>query len=274
MDPHEVTNEQFEKFVKATGYVTVAEQQPDPADFPNVPKEKLVPFSGVFMPPARCKPEDCKHCDQWWKPVDGASWRQPRGPGSDIKGKEKHPVVHVAWDDVLAYCKWAGKRLPTEAEWEYAARGGLEGKRYYWGDELKPGGKWMANIWQGAFPCENTLEDGHRGTAPVGSYPPNAFGLYDMCGNVWEWTSDWYLPGFEARPDQLRINPKGPDYSFDTHGRNELKRVVRGGSFLCSDYYCKRYRAGGRMQSELKTGLEHTGFRCVWSKSEARTRKK
>jgi sulfatase modifying factor 1 len=267
MDQTEVTNEQFAWFVKKTGYVTVAERQPDAADFPGVSADKLVPFSGVFRPPAGCPPaNECPSCGFWWVPCPGACWRHPEGPGSDLKGREKHPVVHVAWEDAVAYARWAGKRLPTEAEWERAARGPAgeqSGGRFYWGDELCPGGKWMANIWQGPFPIEDRGADGFRGTAPVGSFPPNGFGLYDMAGNVWEWCADWYRPDYYA--DSPRDNPRGPDSSIDPDGRDEPKRVQRGGSFLCSDNYCSRYRAGARGQGEPRTGLPHTGFRCVRS---------
>jgi formylglycine-generating enzyme required for sulfatase activity len=271
MDQTEVTNEQFARFVEATGYQTIAERQPDPKDFPNLDLAKLgtktfVPFSLVFVAPKTCPPELRGSCDRCWKPTAGACWKHPEGPGSTIEGREKHPVVHIAWYDAVEYAKWADKRLPTEAEWERAARGGLEGKPFYWGDELNPGGKWMANIWQGDFPCENTVADGYSGTAPVASFPPNAYGLYDMAGNAWEWCSDWYLPYFDVGPSGILRNPEGPSYSLDTHGRAELKRVQRGGSFLCSDSYCARYRAGGRMEGEPKTGLAHTGFRCVRSR--------
>jgi formylglycine-generating enzyme required for sulfatase activity len=270
MDATEVTNEQFAAFVAATGYKTIAERQPDPRDFPDVDPKKLAPFSGVFVPPAHCTAEECRDCNKWWKPIHGACWKHPEGPGTSIEGRARHPVVHIAWHDTVAYAEWAGKRLPTEAEWERAARGGLDRKPFYWGDELQPAGKWMANIWQGAFPCENTAADGFRGTAPVASFPPNGYGLYDMAGNAWEWCSDWYQPGYlshvqESGRDGVCRNPQGPSYSYDTHGRSELKRVQRGGSFLCSDSYCSRYRAGGRMQGEPSTSLAHTGFRCVLS---------
>jgi formylglycine-generating enzyme required for sulfatase activity len=264
MDTTEVTNEQFAEFVEATGYKTIAERQPDRKDFPGLdPKKKLVPCAPVFIPPKVCPPGESGNCDRWWKVVPGACWRHPEGPDSSIQGRAKHPVVQIAWHDAVAYAEWAGKRLPTEAEWEYAARGGLDRKPFYWGDELTPGGKWMANIWQGKFPCENTLADGYRGTAPVGSFPPNGYGLYDMAGNAWEWCADWYQPQYNVVPGTVRINPTGPAFSIDTHGRNEPKRVQRGGSFLCSDSYCARYRAGGRQQGEPSTGQSHTGFRCV-----------
>jgi formylglycine-generating enzyme required for sulfatase activity len=267
MDKFEVTNGRFAEFVKATGYKTVAERPPDPEMVRKAPPERrnIGPFSVVFTPPKECPAEECGNCDRWWTIVAGASWRRPAGPGSDIQGKENYPVVHVAWDDAVAYAKWAGKRLPTEAEWERAARGGLDRKRYYWGDEARPGGRWMANYFQGKFPCEDTKEDGFAGPAPVGSYPPNGYGLYDMAGNVWEWCSDWYQPGFDVGPEGTRRNPEGPPFSIDTHGGNESMRVLRGGSFLCADAYCARYRAGGRQPGEQSTGQSHTGFRCVLS---------
>jgi formylglycine-generating enzyme required for sulfatase activity len=261
MDRTEVTNAQFAKFVEATGYRTVAERTPRAEEFPTARPEQLVPGAGVFTP-ERCPPGmQCRNCDLWWKYVPGACWRHPEGPGSDLKGRDNNPVVHVCWDDAVAYARWAGKRLPTEAEWERAARGGREQEPFYWGHELTPGGKWPANIWQGDFPTENTEADGFRGTAPVGSYPPNAYGLVDMSGNVWEWCSDWYRPDYyEHSPAR---NPDGPASSIDPHGRGEPKRVQRGGSFLCSDGFCARYRAGARGQGEPSTGLAHTGFRCV-----------
>ncbi|MGL4550527.1 MAG: formylglycine-generating enzyme family protein [Gemmataceae bacterium] len=266
MDATEVTNAQFARFVAATGYRTVAEQTPTAEQFPGVEAEKLKPFSLVFLPPAVCPPEGCANCDQWWKVSHGADWRHPSGPDSSIDGKDDHPAVHVSFDDAVAYCKWAKKRLPTEAEWERAARGDRDGGRYYWGDELRPGGKWMANTYQGEFPSKDTADDGFAGPAPVRSYPPNAFGLYDLSGNVWEWCSDWYRQGFsDFEPNRTRVNPAGPRGSEDTHGRAEPKRVLRGGSFLCADVYCRRYMAGGRQQGEPTTGQSHTGFRCVLS---------
>jgi formylglycine-generating enzyme required for sulfatase activity len=263
MDQTEVTNEQFAEFVEKTGYRTIAELIPRREDFPGAPPEKLVPGAGVFNP-EQCPPGAvCLDCATWWEYRAGANWRRPEGPGSDLKSRAKHPVVHIAWDDAVAYAKWAGKRLPTEAEWEFAARGGLEGKRYYWGDELRPGGRWMANIWQGDFPRDNRGDDGFAGTAPVKSFPPNAYGLYDMAGNVWEWCADWYRADYYA--SSPKNNPQGPESSIDPEGRGEPKRVQRGGSFLCSDNYCIRYRAGSRGQGAPDTGLSHTGFRCVRS---------
>ncbi len=269
MDEAEVTNARFRAFVEATGYKTVAERVPTPEQFPKAAPEKLRdlrPFSLVFVPPATCPEEECTNCNLWWKIVHGADWRHPRGPLDTIAGKGDYPVVHVCYEDALAFCKWAGRRLPTEAEWERAARGGLDRKPYYWGDEMRPGGRWMANTYQGKFPCTDSGDDGFAGIAPVKSFPPNAYGLYDMAGNVWEWCSDLYVPGYiDVGGRGERRNPRGPGVSVDTHGNDEVKRVVRGGSFLCADVYCKRYLAGGRMQAEPTTGQNHTGFRCVLS---------
>jgi formylglycine-generating enzyme required for sulfatase activity len=262
IDKTEVTNEEFEKFARATGYVTFAERKPDPKDFPGVPVEKLVAGSVVFSPPPGEVPLDNHYA--WWSYVPGANWRHPEGPDSTIQGREKHPVVHVSWDDAMACARWAGKRLPTEAEWEFAARGGLARQPYVWGKEQVPGGKWQANIWQGRFPNENTAADGFKGAAPVASFPPNGYGLYDMAGNVWEWCADWYLPDYYAHSP--KENPPGPDTSFDPNEPGAMKRVQRGGSYLCSDLYCIGYRPSARMKSTPDTGLSHTGFRCVRSK--------
>lgn len=259
MDKYEVSNEQFDRFVRATHFVTVAERKPNPKDFPGADPALLVPGSVVFSPPPGEVP--LNDHSAWWKYVPGANWRHPEGPNSDLKGRAKHPVVHICWDDAVAYAGWCGKRLPTEAEWEFAARGGLEKKKYVWGDEIIPDGKWQANIWQGQFPNENKMSDGFRGTAPVGSFSPNGFGLFDMAGNVWEWCSDWYR--FDYYGQSPGANPKGPSDSFDPNEPGLAKRVMRGGSYLCSDLYCVGYRPSARMKSSPDTGLSHTGFRCV-----------
>ncbi|MCS7016200.1 MAG: formylglycine-generating enzyme family protein [Gemmatales bacterium] len=259
MDKTEVTNAQFARFVEATGYVTTAERAPSREEFPDAPPDKLVAGSICFRPPQQVAGLD--DVRQWWQYVPGANWRHPEGPGSSIAGRENHPVVHVSWEDAVAYAQWAGKRLPTEAEWEFAARSGLDRKPYVWGDELKPGGRWLANIWQGRFPTVNTAEDGFPTTAPVASYPPNGFGLYDMAGNVWEWCQDWYRPdAYQITP---RRNPQGPADSFDPLEPGVPKRVQRGGSFLCSDQYCIRYMPAGRGKGEPRSSHQHVGFRCV-----------
>jgi formylglycine-generating enzyme required for sulfatase activity len=262
MDKTEVTNEQFEKFTRDTRHVTVAERKPNASDYPGVPPERLVAGSVVFTPPPGEVPLDNHFA--WWSYVAGANWRHPEGPNSDLKGREKHPVVHVCWEDAQAYAKWAGKRLPTEAEWEYASRGGLDRAPYTWGNEQVPNNKWQANIWQGRFPNENTQADGFRATAPVASFPPNAYGLFDMAGNVWEWCQDWYLPDYYA--SSPATNPPGPNTSFDPNEPGVAKRVQRGGSYLCSDVYCSGYRPSARMKASPDTGLSHSGFRCVRSK--------
>jgi sulfatase modifying factor 1 len=263
MDKTDVTNAQFSRFVKATKYVTVAERKPRAEDFPGAPPENLVAGSVVFSPPDHEVP--LNNHFQWWSYIPGANWRHPEGPESDLKGRENYPVVHISYGDALAYAKWAGKRLPTEAEWEFAARGGLTGKLYPWGDEFRPGGKWMANTHQGKFPVSDTGEDGHAGITQVARYPPNGYGLYDMAGNVWQWTSDWYRPDYYAQLGVAGVgrNPKGPDASFDPSEPTERKKVHRGGSFLCTDQYCSRYMVGTRGKGEVSTGTNHLGFRCV-----------
>ena len=260
MDRTAVTNAQFEEFIKATKYVTTAEHVLTSKDIPGL----LPEFEGKMMGLCFRAPKgevDLRNTGAWWLPVFGANWRHPDGPETDLKGRGKHPVVHVSWDDAMAYCKWAGKRLPTEAEREYASRGGLDGARYVWGNEFNPGGKWMANTWQGKFPEANSGEDGYKNTAPVGSYQANGYGLSDMAGNVWEWCADWYLPEYYAR--STKENPKGPDTSFDPDEPGIMKRVTRGGSWMCADNYCRGYRPATRMKVAPDTEFQNTGFRCV-----------
>ena len=261
MDETPVTNQEFARFVMATGHPTTAERKPTAKELPDVPEDKRVAGAVVFTPPSKTVSLD--DVSNWWTYVPGASWRHPEGPGSDLKGREKHPVVQVSWDDVNAYAKWAGKRLPTEAEWEYAARGGLTQMPYVWGKQFRPGGKYMSNTFQGSFPNRNTKLDGWERTSPVKSFSPNGFGLYDMAGNVWQWCSDWYRPDYYEHCQ--RRNPKGPSDSFDPSEPGIPKRVQRGGSFLCSDQYCSRYMPGGRGKGAADTGASHVGFRCVIS---------
>jgi formylglycine-generating enzyme len=265
-DRTEVTNAQFSRFVAATRYLTVAERKPDPKDFPGAPPEMLVPGSIVFTPPKEAV--ELNNNTQWWRFQPGASWRHPEGPASDLRGRENHPVVHIAYEDAVAFAKWAGKRLPTEAEWEFAARGSLDSKRFAWGDEFRPDGKYMANTWQGHFPNRNDGADGFKGTSPVASFAPNAYGLHDVAGNVWEWVADWYRPDYykqSASSGAVALNPAGPADSHDPQEPGVPKRVQKGGSFLCSDQYCSRYAAGGRGKGEPSSGTSHVGFRLVKS---------
>ncbi len=271
MDKTEVTNEQFARFVKATHYKTVAETAPTREEFPTAPAANLVAGSTVFTPTAA--PVRLNNMLQWWRFIHGADWQHPQGPGSNITGKEKYPVVQIAYADAQAYAKWAGKRLPTEAEWEFAARGGKSGAIYTWGDIFNPAGKWMANTYQGNFPVKDSALDGYAGTAPVGQFAPNGYGLYDMAGNVWEWCSDWYKADYYASlaNEKVSRNPRGPE-SLEKHA--EQRRVHRGGSFLCTDAYCTRFMVGTRGKGEVNTAGNHLGFRCVQDQLPAVSKEK
>lgn len=272
MDETAVTNRQFAAFVAATGYVTVAEQAPDPALYPGAPAERLVPGSLVFRMTAG--PVDTRDPSQWWAWTPGACWRRPEGPDSSVRGRKDHPVVHVAFDDAQAFAAWAGKALPTEAEWEYAARGGLDGAEFAWGEALTPRGRHVANTWQGDFPWRDLAEDGHAGTCPVRSFPANGYGLYEVCGNVWEWTTDWYAARrAPADPDKpgccAADDPRARAGSLDPAqpGVTIPRRVVKGGSFLCAPSWCRRYRPAARHPQMVDTGMSHVGFRCVRRRS-------
>ncbi len=267
MDAHPVTNADFRRFVEATGYVTVAERAPDPAEYPDVDPAVLVPGSLVFrQPPGPVPLHDPR---AWWAYVPGACWRHPEGPDSTLDGRDHHPAVHVAFEDAEAYAGWAGKALPTEAEWEFAARGGLDGAVYAWGDDVAPEGRTMANTWQGAFPWQNLARDGYEGTSPVGAFPPNGYGLYDVTGNVWEWTADFFRPRHPEDaakaccvPRNLRV--AAPDAAASAHPAEVIpRRVVKGGSHLCAPGYCLRYRPAARQGEAVDTSTAHIGFRCV-----------
>ncbi|MFF3685857.1 formylglycine-generating enzyme family protein [Streptomyces sp. NPDC002187] len=273
IDPCPVTNAQFHAFTEATGYRTLAERPADPSLYPGADPAMLAPASVVFTPPSH--PVDLSDPYQWWSYVPGANWRHPGGPGTSLRGLLEHPVTHVAWTDALAYAEWAGKQIPTEAEWEYAARGALPHSEFAWGDQLNPGGRYMANTWQGAFPHENLMLDGYNGTSPVGEFPANGYGLYDMIGNVWEWTSDWYAdhrrlatnaPTCCGTPSP-RVNPAGGEEAGSVepgqlHQRIPRK-VMKGGSHLCAPNYCRRYRPAARLPQPIDTSTCHLGFRCI-----------
>ena len=276
MDATEVTNGEYKKFVKATGYLTIAErpikwedlQKELPPGTPKPDDSMLQPGSLVFRPTkGKVSLDDYS---QWWAWQPGASWQHPQGPGSDIKGKDNYPVVHIAYEDAEAYAKWAGKRLPTEAEWEYAAQAGNNDQKFAWGNELNPNGKYMANFFQGEFPYKNDDSDGYERLAPVKSFPASKYGLYDVIGNVWEWTADWYRPDTYARYKVAGVqecrNPKGPHACYDPNDPYGTKRVIKGGSFLCSEQYCSNYRPNARMATSVDSGQEHLGFRCVQDK--------
>ncbi len=274
IDPHPVTNRDFDRFVRDTGWTTLAEQAPDPADYPGALPHLLAPSSLVFTPTAGAVPLD--EPGAWWRYVPGADWRHPTGPGSNLNGRWDHPVVHVAWIDVEAFAQWAGKRLPTEAEWEFAARGGLDGAEYAWGDELRPGGRVMANTWQGRFPYETIKPRSSFRTSPVGLFPPNGYGLYDMIGNVWEWTRDWWSTSGRdvASPCCSAQNPQGgcAEESYDPRLPDIRipRKVLKGGSHLCAPSYCRRYRPAARHAHAIDTSTSHVGFRCVRSEADAR----
>ena len=269
MDRTPVTNRQFRDFVRATGHVTVAELVPDARGYPGALPEMIYAGSLVFTPP-QGRVVDLRDWSQWWRLLRGADWRHPYGPGSSINGLDNHPVVHVAFADALAYAAWVGKDLPSEAEWEFAARGGLESAEFAWGDDFTPSGRYMANTWQGQFPHQNTCEDGFDRTSPVKAFPPNGYGLFDMIGNVWEWTSDWYAERHEEDAPKACCTPRNPrggneDGSFDPRLPEVRipRKVLKGGSHLCAPNYCRRYRPAARHAQPIETSTSHVGFRCV-----------
>jgi formylglycine-generating enzyme len=265
IDKYQITNEQFGQFVEATGHITLAERPPDPKDYPGALKELLQPASVVFKKPLHSV--DLGNHFNWWTYVPGADWRHPEGPNSSLADRAEHPVVHLAFCDAEAYARWAGKELPTEAEWEFAARSSLEGADYAWGNDLEPDGRQMANIWQGSFPWQNLLIDGYEGTAPVGQFPANSYGVFDMIGNVWEWTADWYSAHQrEAKGCCGGAIPKGDrELSYDPQmpAIRIPRKVIKGGSFLCSPVYCRRYRPAARMAQPVDTSTCHVGLRLI-----------
>jgi len=268
MDKFQVTNAQFAMFVRDTGYLTVAERPPDPELYPDAPAENLVAGSLVFK--MTDGPVNLRFVDQWWAWTPGACWKRPGGPGTNVRKRQRHPVVHIAYEDAVAYAEWSGKALPTESEWEFAARGGIEGAEFTWGDEHTPNGKHMANTWQGEFPWQNQVSDGFEDTAPVGSFPGNPYGLHDMAGNAWDWTADWWTESHPQDPDKpccIPDNPRGGkiDQSYDPAAPQWRipRRVVKGGSYLCAPNYCLRYRPAARRPQMIDTGMSHVSFRCV-----------
>jgi formylglycine-generating enzyme required for sulfatase activity len=268
MDEHPVTVAEFRAFVVATGHVTGAEVAPDPLEYPDADPDLLVPGSLVFQPTDG--PVDLRDYRAWWRWTPGAQWRHPQGPGSDLDGLDRHPVTHVAFEDAAAYARWADKELASEAEWEFAARGGLEGKRFAWGDEFAPAGTMMANTWQGEFPWQNLARDGYERTSPVGSFPPNGYGLYDMAGNVWEWTADFFNPRHPGAVAHACCMPRNPrvlspsaDLAVGDAGERIPRRVTKGGSHLCAPNYCLRYRPAARQGEAVDTSTSHIGFRCI-----------
>jgi sulfatase modifying factor 1 len=268
VDANPVTNVGFEHFVSETGYLTVAERVPNPAHYPGVDPRQLVPGSLVFRRPRQRV--SLENFQRWWSYVPGASWRNPEGPETDLRDREGHPVVHIVYEDAEAFAHWAGKSLPTEAEWEFAARGGLEGARFVWGDDFAPGGKIMANTWRGEFPWQNLKTDGYEGTSPVGAFPANGYGLFDMAGNVWEWTSDFFAPQHAAEapkacciPRNPRVDSAAQSYASGDPAAHIPRRVLKGGSHLCAPNYCLRYRPAARQGEAVETSACHIGFRCV-----------
>ncbi len=268
IDEHPVTNARFRAFVEATGHVTSAEVVPDPADYPGALPEMLYAGSLVFIKPRG--PVDRRDLKNWWHFLRAANWREPQGPGTSIDEKDEHPVVHISFADAEAFAKWDRKALPTEAEWEFAARGGLDGAAYAWGDEFMPDGRFMANTWQGEFPWESLDSDGFEGTSPVGSFDPNGYGLYDMIGNVWEWTTDWYSAQHPDSPTHACCAPRNPrggplEQSLDPNQPTIRipRKVIKGGSHLCAPNYCRRYRPAARFPEPIDTSTSHLGFRCI-----------